>query len=79
MENHFDTPLKTITKVANILCLLVGLFFIGAVFYFTFFTDAFNTGNTVDDYYGLFGSWFAAIGFFLGTLFWFKYRLDNNV
>jgi hypothetical protein len=79
MENHFDTPLKTITKIANILCLLVGLFFIGAMFYLTFFTEVFNTGNKGDDYYGLFGAWFASLGWTIGSVVWFKYRLDNNV
>lgn len=79
MENHFDRPLKTVTKWANVGCLALALFFLGAVIKMTFVDGTFNTGNAFDDWYGLIASWIASVGFLGGSIVWFRYRLINNV
>jgi hypothetical protein len=43
------------------------------------YTDAFRTGNEFDDRYGLFGSLLASVGFLIGSIYWFKWRIENNV
>jgi len=71
--------MKIVTKIANIICLILGISAVCVSFYFTFFTEYFNTGNKFDDLYGLFGTWFSSVGFLIGSIYWFKHRLDNNV
>jgi hypothetical protein len=65
--------------VLNILCVLLGIAAVVAVFYLSVYTDAFRTGNKFDDRYGLFGSLLASVGFLVGSIYWFKWRVENNV